>query len=119
MDKRFIKQLIEASFTNNQLNPEKIEKIASLLQRKELKEYIRALKNAISQKTVYVDAAQVPTEKSKKLFSSLFEDKNIVYTIDPSLLVGIKIKNNDVIYEMNLKNRFDTIVQSIQQNYDR
>lgn len=119
MNKKIIKQLVQLSYTKQTLDAQKVEKIAKLLTKQELREYIKALKRNEKEITVYVYIASNEDSETKKAIETLFPEKKIVYTVEQSLLLGIKIVNNDVIYEMNLQNRLNAIVQTVQQNYDK
>ena len=118
MNKKQIKQLILESYKNDTLDPERVDEIVNILDRKELKEYIKVLKNWENKKSVVITMPYPPKNEDKYKFLTLFPDKKIVYNIDPSLLVGVKIKNDDLITEINLKDTLRNIVDYISQTYD-
>lgn len=108
MTKKQINQLVSASYTKENLDSNRVEKIASLLSRADLKEYIRALKLAEKSRTV---SLVLPDAKlyngSRKFWESIFKNKKIVVDEDPSLLLGIKVIDNDMVYDMTLKNNLE------------
>lgn len=108
MNKKLIKKLAQASYKNNTLDKKSVERITPLLLRKDLKQYIKMLKNREQKKTVVVT---VTSKKRlyKSEFAKLYPNKRIVHEIDPSLIAGIKILDNDVLFEMNLKNSLERI----------
>lgn len=118
MKKKQIQQLVTASYKKEELDAEKVNNIASQLDRTEIKEYIKALKSFENKNSVTITLPRLPEEEEKKKFSSLFPEKKIVYNIDPSLLVGVKIKDNDLITEISLKDTLEDMVDYIDQNYD-
>lgn len=117
MNRQMLKQLVMESYTNGELDARKVNRIADLLTKKELRLYIRALKNWERQNKVIIE---VPTEKGLDLseLQEFFSDKKIVVHIDPSLLLGMRLKYNDDIFEMSLKNSLDKITEHIKEYYD-
>ena len=113
-----IKKIAALSFTKNDLDPEKVNLIKEYLKRKELKEYIKELSRIINKKTVVVISALPIDEQSRKKISSIFYDKKIEYDIDHSLVMGIKIIENDNIYEFNLKKTLEDISSHVIDAYD-
>lgn len=118
MTKKQIQKLVSESYVENNLNPEDVEIISSDLDRRELKEYIKALRKWEEKNSVVVTLPGLPTDTDKKRFLALFPDKKIIYNIDPSILVGVKIKNNDLITELNLKDTIDNIASFSSKIYD-
>jgi F0F1-type ATP synthase delta subunit len=116
MKKNLIKKLAEESYTKNTLDHDKIEKIAKNLKREDLKAYIKSLKTLESRRTVTVT---LPSEEGireiKEQFDRIYPDKKIVFTIDPSLLTGIKVVDFDNEYELSLKGFLES---SIKQTND-
>ena len=118
MDRKIILQLANVSYTDGSLDKEKVKKIASLLNRKSLKQYIKALKMYQRQHSVFVQIAYSMEYLDESVFEELFPDKEIIIEKDQSLLLGIKITNNDLVYERNLKNTFDQLEEKIKRSYD-
>lgn len=118
MTNKQIKQLVLESYTKNNLDQKKIEAITKYLNRTELKEYIKTLKSFENQKNIIITLPVLPKEEEKNKFEALFPEKKIVYNIDPTLLAGIRIKNNDFITEMNLKDTLEDLLNHISQTYE-
>lgn len=116
MSNKKIKTLIESSYKNNELDLEKVSKIADYLTKQDLKHYIRELKNEEYKRRLIITLPF--TQGEGKLFEKLFPNRTIIYKKDPSLMVGVKILDNDILYEFNLKNTFSNIISYIEQNYD-
>ena len=117
MTRSALKHLVIASYSEGSLDPEKVNKIADLLSRKELKLYIKALKNWEKQQQVLVDVPQETPGLEAELHS-VFPDKQIVLTVDPSLILGMRMHHNDDIYEMSLNNTLEKITEHIEEHYD-
>lgn len=117
MNKKLLKQLVLISYKNGDLDNEIVSQIADKLDRGQLKKYIQALKNAEKLRNVYIESPITLGKDAVSEFKSIFPDKKIVMRKNSSLLVGTKITYNDDIFEMNLKNSLDTIVENI-ENYD-
>ncbi|OGH24875.1 MAG: hypothetical protein A3B47_02060 [Candidatus Levybacteria bacterium RIFCSPLOWO2_01_FULL_39_24] len=116
MNSKNIKNLILASYRNSNLDQKKVNKIASLISRSDLKKYINGLKLAEKKKNLTISAPI--SSQSLKKFENLFPHKKIVLKKDPSLMLGVQIIDNDIVYEFTLKNSLDKIVNYIEQNYD-
>jgi F0F1-type ATP synthase delta subunit len=117
MNKKLLKQVVLISYKNGNLDNSVVSQVADKLSRQDLKQYIKALKNAEKLRNVYVES---PFEMSKNLNETIkntFPDKKIVNIKNQSLLVGTKIVYNDDVFEMSLKNSLDSIVENI-ENYD-
>lgn len=113
LKKKQIRELVNLSITKGSLDPKKVELIASSLKRKELKKYIKALKKEDLEQQVIIKLPQQPTDAQKNVFDSLFPNKKIIYHKDQSLLLGVKIINNDMEHQLNLKNNLNTILSHI------
>lgn len=117
MNRRNLQQLVIESYHDGELNIEKVNKIVGLLTKKELKLYIKSLKNWERQNNIIVD---VPNDDQHYLqqIQSIFPDKKIVMNVDPTLLLGMRLQHNDDIYEMSLKSTLDKITEHIEEQYD-
>lgn len=122
MTKKQIKLLTRASYSKDDLLAARnVERIADRLTREDLKRYLRALKSIEKQRTVTVVVPEMrlnDRQNIEKKFKELFKDKNIAIQTDSSLIVGLKIINNDLIYELSLRNTFDRINDYLLEQYD-
>ncbi len=111
MTKNMIKKLAEVSYTKEKLDNKKVKRISRSLGREDLKVYIKDLKTMEAKKTVIVTVA---TDKGltdiKSYFNKIYPSKRIVFTIDESLLTGIRVVDFDNIYELSLKNFLENAV---------
>ncbi|OGH23393.1 MAG: hypothetical protein A3F31_01885 [Candidatus Levybacteria bacterium RIFCSPHIGHO2_12_FULL_38_12] len=110
MTKKEIKKLALASYKGKNLDKKTVSRIVPLLSRKDIKTYINMIKLLEKKKTIIIS---VPGKniKATKQFQKLYPDKKIVYEFDPALIAGIKITDNDILYELNLKHTLDNIKQ--------
>ena len=117
MTKKLLSQLVAFSYEKNTLNSKNVNKIVSYLNRSDLKQYIKGLKMHEKKINVFID---VPTNdiNDKDKFSKIFPNKKIVFGIDNSLMLGARILDNDMLYEINLKNTLNNIILHIEKDYD-
>jgi len=117
MTRKAIKKLAQASY--KELDPKKVEGISSLLSKKDLKEYIRQLKLIEKSQEVIVALPSIKSyNKGDNFFETLFGKKKIIYQEDPSLILGAKITDNDMVYDINLKSRLEQAAKDIEQNFE-
>ncbi len=112
MKKKILKALIEKSYTGTVLDAKTVEQIANQLKRSDLKQYLDALSLTEKKRTVIFESALDLSPKEKEQLIRLFPDKTTEFHTNKELLAGLKIINNDVIYNFNLKNEFENL-----QNY--
>ena len=115
MTKKEYKELIGISFTKAELNSEVIERIANALTRSELKEYLRLLKLEISRRTVRVTNALPLNKEQQKELEALFSEKKVVYEMDKNLILGTRVLNGDLVYNMNLKQQLSDLETYVSQ----
>lgn len=117
MNRQTLKQLVIGSYSNGDLDAKKINKIADLLTKNELRLYIKALKNWEKQNKIIIE---VPADGRLNVeeLQDVFPDKKLVITIDPSLLLGMRLTDNDDLYEMSLRNSLEKITEHIKEQYD-
>lgn len=116
MNSKKIDKLVLASYSNNVLNRKKVFKISTLLIKPDLKKYINGLKLTEKKRSLIVSSPINNQDLSK--FEKLFPNKKILFEKDPSLMLGVRIVDNDMVYEFSLKNSLDKIISHIEQNYD-
>ena len=109
--------LVLKSYVRENLNQEKVKAIGNVLKRTDLKKYIQELKNAESKRNVIVilpfkNAFTTPP------FAKLFPNKKVVYRIDTTLLAGVKIIDDDTVYDFGLISQLENIVSYIKESYD-
>lgn len=109
MDKKIINQLIERSLANNELNRDKILSIAAQLNRTQLKIYIDGLKKWVREHTVIIETAKDVSKDTKDEFKRQFSGKRVVFRSNPDLLLGVKVTDNDTVYEMDLKDSLEHV----------
>lgn len=116
MNSKKIDKLVEISYRNNSLDQKKVNRISALLSSADLKKYINGLKLTESKKNLIVSGPTINQDLKK--FEILFPHKRIIFKKDPTLILGLKIVDNDIVYEFTLKNSLDKILNYIEQNYD-
>jgi F0F1-type ATP synthase delta subunit len=116
MTKKQIKNLVTASYTRETLDSKKVSRIVKILTRLELKEYIKEIRNRETSKTLFVFVPSISAkEYLKKTFKRLFPEKTVEFKEDQSLIAGMRIVNNDNVYDFNLRNNLENLVSYINQ----
>ncbi len=118
MTKKEIKILALKSFVRDNLDSRKVKFFVKKMTRRDLRTYIRTLKELESKKKIIVflpSLEKVKTNEFNKQINRLFPNKKIVYEEDPNLLLGTRILNNDLIYDFNLKNTLENMAETIGQ----
>lgn len=118
MNKHILKQLISESYTGDELDPTKVMKIADVLTRSELKAYIHALKEQESKTSVTLTIPEGMEGLELEQFKDIFPDKKLFVEKDPDLILGVKATDNDNVYEFNLRNTLEKMVEYIEEKYD-
>ena len=114
MTKKQIRKLVKASYNKNSLDVKLVNRIVKKLNRTELKTYIKLIKLKEQAKTVTLIASKLTDKESlKKEMGKLFPEKSILFKEDASLIGGIKIIDNDLIYEANIKNSLENLTTFI------
>lgn len=110
MTKRQIKSLVLQSYTRNNLDVKKVKKIIKFLSRNNLKQYVKTLKAYEESKEVSVVLPSIDENKDiERKLREIFPNKKIIFSQDPSLMLGAKIIDNDKIFEFNLKNTLENL----------
>lgn len=109
MDRKKIKKLAEASYNENSLDEGKVNRIVINFKRAELRDYIKALKEIRKKKTVYVDSSFELGEEYKKEIGKSFPNRVVIFRNNPQLVLGIRITENDIVYNLNLQNSLNQI----------
>lgn len=118
MTKDILKELMRVSIVDGSLDEKVVKTIALSLKRRELKQYIKALRNWEKEQSIIIKAAKTPRDIDKKLITSLFPNKCIHYKTSPSLLLGVKIIDNDMEYELNLKSKLEKMLSYVSKRND-
>lgn len=118
MKKTLLKQLVLNSYVKGELNQENVFAIADRLDRKELKQYSKALKQSEKLHSVIIEVPFYNDKDNTDALKELFPDKKLIIRKNPSLISGLRIRMNDDIFEMNLKHNLDAIVSHVTEEYD-
>lgn len=116
MSSKKINNLIKDSYKDGILDKNKVNEIACLISRSDLKKYINGLKLKEKKKNLIISSPNLNQELKK--FAELFPNKKIILKKDSSLMLGVKVVDNDLIYEFTLKNTLNKILDYVEQNYD-
>lgn len=114
MKKKQLKKLVEYSYNKENLNETNTQAIANLLSRKDLKQYINALKAHENKSTVTISIPSEPSAEIISLFKKTYKNKQVLFDIDPSLLLGVRIVENDMVYNGSLQKRLEDLSEKIE-----
>lgn len=117
MNKNQLENLVTLSYTGDYLDEKTVLAVADRLKRGSLKRYIKELRKRENKNRVVVTLPIKPDEKDKKRFHEIFTGKKILFNADQSLLMGVQITNDDIIYNLNLKDALEKIVSHVSR-YD-
>lgn len=113
MQKKILKKIVAHSFDGLLLDKDFVMEAVNLLSRKDLKQYIKALKRVDKKQEVIIVLALAPTENQKNMFSNVYSQKRIIYHIDKRLGAGVRIEENDKEFAFNLRQILDSLVQHV------
>lgn len=115
MKRYLFQQLVPASYTKNELDEATVNKVASLLRKRELKRYIRALRMNEQKRSVTIASAFPLDKKDEEVITDMYPNKKIITQTDPSLLLGLRIQDNDMIYQLNLCDTLNRMSEYIEE----
>lgn len=120
MDNKLLKRLIDYSYINNNLSIKRINKIARLFKnrRQDMKQYLKGLKKRERTLSISIDVSMPAISRYKNKFADIFPNKKIIWNVDSSLMLGLRVTDNDNVLEMSLKKTLNDIMSAIEQNYD-
>lgn len=116
MGRDFLEQLVKYSYTKNELDAQKVAEVAKRLNRKQLKQYLAALKKYERQHTVYIEYVVADSTALQNKFEEIFPGKKLVFIHNPDIISGIRVTQDDMIYTWNLKDTLDRMVESITES---
>lgn len=118
MNKHILKQLVSESYTGENVDARKVMRITDVLTRSELKDYIHALKDQESKTTVTLTVPEGMEGIELEQFKDIFPQKKLNVETDENLILGVKVTDNDNVYEFNMRNTLEKMVEYIERNYD-
>jgi hypothetical protein len=111
MTKKEIKKLALASYTKNKLDIKKINKIIRYFTKSDLKKYIKYIKLIEKTNNITVEISSLlEKEKIMRKIKKIYPNKNISVIENKEIIAGVRITDNDIIYEANLKNKLESLV---------
>lgn len=115
MKKKELKLLALKSFIRGNLNPKRTKQISKNMTRRQLREYIRYLRHYEAKNKVTIEVADLKKVDKSTLskITKVYPGKKIELLEDPNLILGLRVTYNDLIYDYNLKNNLEIIVEQI------
>jgi F0F1-type ATP synthase delta subunit len=116
MTKKQIKKIAKLSYTKDLLDPKKVSTATKNMTRRELKDYIKALKNEeLTRKVIVLTTSLKTTDSFNNQFKNLFPNKKLIFKKDPTLLGGVRVIDKDTVYDLNIKSRLENLVNYIKE----
>ncbi|OGH06047.1 MAG: hypothetical protein A2W22_03940 [Candidatus Levybacteria bacterium RBG_16_35_11] len=121
MTRKQFKLLAQGSYTRGKLDVKKVKQIAKLLKPSQLRQYVKELKKIEEKKVirVVVPNKEMISKNNILLIKSAYPKKTVLIEEDPKLILGIKLIDNDLIYDLNLRNNLENINEFIIDRYDK
>ncbi len=116
--KNKLRNLVSQSYKDGHLDPELVSMIADHMNRQSLKQYISLLKQEEKKKQVIVTSPKAISSSDQAMLQAQFPDKQMIYVLDPEMINGIQIIDNDREFQINLNKTFHDIISYL-SNYDR
>lgn len=115
-----IKKLALKSYNENSLNEKILSLVSKKLNKKDLKVYISELKRINESRIVkvYVPNRKILTDRMTKSLSKFFDNKELRIIEEPDLIAGLRIIDNDLIYELNLRDSLENMIEYLKKSYD-
>lgn len=113
MKKQLEDLLLQASYKNGELDDDTVKKIADKLNRNMLKMYISMLKKEEKKKIVFVTTPKPMHAADRDRIKTLFPKKKLIEEVDPQMISGIKIVENDEAYDLDLNKTFHDIIRFV------
>lgn len=113
MDKE-LKQLARL-VVEEKVDTKKVESIVAKLADKDLKVFLKFLKQAIARNTVTVASADSITKEVALYFEKKYIGKRIVYSQNEELGAGVVVKIDDDVYDYTVRNYLATTIANLER----
>lgn len=115
--KKTLQTLVNDSYDGDELDGKTLDLLADHMNRQTLKQYISLIKQEEKKRQIVITSPRSLSDVDKKTLQGLFPKKKIMYILDPEMINGIQIVNNDESYEINLNKTFHDIIDHLSK-YD-
>lgn len=116
LSKKILAKIVQASKEKKHISQNHVTMIAQSMSRSQLKQFIKALQNDMLQNTVYVDTAAPLSDNGQDQFQNQYPNKNVVFSVNPQIILGCRVTNNDLVYEGDLKSRLNVILEGVKKD---
>lgn len=121
---KLVQKSVEQSFERERINKSKAKKFVETFKRQSLNEavfclenYLKLLKQELSKRqAVIYSASKLSADEQKQIMRQVnlkFQISNFKFTIDPSLLGGVKIKIGDAVYDNSVSAKVNKVKEAI------
>ncbi len=101
--------------TQNGIKKEEAKETIRLLSTKDLQVFMRFLSLELEKKTVHITTSEETDHETDKQLKNVFENINIIKTVDPKIGGGINARVYDMIYDLSVKSSIERLAQAAQE----
>lgn len=116
MNKQQIVKLVGLTFVHGEIDENVAIYVLQKLNKNELKIYSRYLKNEIEKNKVIITTSEKLSTEDTKKFKDFFPGKNVFFETDAALGGGIKVKTQNDIIDLSIKNYIDNTINSVKND---
>lgn len=102
-NKKRLQVLLQLSLTDGQIDAQKVAAISSMLSKRELTTYYKAIRKFHFEHSVDVFTPAALDKTVTEKLSELFEGQDVTFEIDPGLLAGMKVRVGDTVFDSSLQ----------------
>mgnify|MGYP001586782678 CR=1 FL=1 len=114
MNKDIIKKLARITINNGQVDTRAAKYVLSNLTRKELIDYLAAIKRVVYENSVRVISSEALPAKTKQSIKSKFKSMVVFFEQDKSLSSGIKIIIDDTIIDLTVNGYITNALEQLE-----
>jgi F0F1-type ATP synthase delta subunit len=112
-----LKKLAEISLKESTI-PEDIKQfILTKLNKNDLKFFLGHFKNALRRKRVYVTSPNILSKDQQLNLMKMYPQKDIIFSTDENIGAGIKIQDNDTIYDMTFRKYLTDLIGGLSKDF--
>lgn len=94
--------------------PQDIQKyVLENMGKKDLKTFLSYYKKALDKKRIYITSSDALTNENISMLKSVYNDKEIVSTIDSSLGGGFKLAEDDMVVDFTFKKYINDTIEKL------
>jgi F0F1-type ATP synthase delta subunit len=117
MNTEKLKKLAEISAKEKTI-PEDIRRfLLTQLNKNDLKIFLRHYKNVLRNKRVYVTSSDNLSKDQQTNLKKSYPEKDLIFTTDSTIGAGIKIQDNDTIFDLTFKKHITDMIGELTKDF--